>query len=128
MMELSAEQERRLAALRDRRPVAVTPVTTLVSTLDVRASESARLVTSAVAFLAVSAGILALRGTDSPVTPTVTTWELRASQPAPTAAFTLRALIPATATTNGAPIVPAEPSTDPTDIDTARVDSITQGT
>ena len=46
-MELSTEQELRLAALQSRRRAALAPVTMLVSTLDVRASESTRLVTSA---------------------------------------------------------------------------------
>ncbi len=120
-MELSAEQEHRLAALRTRHPATVAPVTTLVSTLDVRASESTRLATSALAFLAVSAGVLGLRGADSPDGPPMATGDLRVAQPAPSAAFTLPPLIPVTAPTI------ATTRTE-TVGEASRVDSITQAT
>ena len=93
----------------------------LVPTLDVRASESTRLVTSALAFLAVSAGVLGLRGVGSSSAPPPTTGDLRVSQPAPTAAFTLPPLIPVTA-----PTIATIATT--MVIDASRVDSITQAT
>ena len=132
-MELSTEQKLRLAALQSRRRAAAAPVTVLVSTLDIRASESTRLVTSALTFLAVSAGVLGLRGTESLVNPPVTSGDLPVSRSAPAAVFTLPPLTTVTGDTSGASgtttvAVPAEPVANPTYTDTTRVDSITQAT
>ena len=150
-MELSTEQKLRLAALQSRRRAAAAPVMVLVSTLDIRASESTRLVTSALTFLAVSAGVLGLRGTESLINPPATSGDLPVSRSAPAALFTLPPLTPVTSDTSdtadtsgtadtsdtadtgdtrgtAAVAVPAEPVANPTYTDTARVDSITQAT
>ena len=147
-MELSTEQKLRLAALQSRRRAAAAPVTVLVSTLDIRASESTRLVTSALTFLAVSAGVLGLRGAESLINPPVTSGDLPVSRSAPAALFTLPPLTPVTSDTGdtadtsdtrdtadtagtsgtAAVAVPAEPVANPTYTDTTRVDSITQAT
>ena len=98
-----------------------------------------RSVTSALTFLAVSAGVLGLRGTESLVNPPVTSGDLPVSRSAPAAVFTLPPLAPVTGDTGDTSgtsgtsgtttvAVPVEPVANPTYTDTTRVDSITQAT